>query len=323
MPPRNLGSLRRTRIYDGQEFVAVEPGLAIQLFTTAALEEAARAVADVLEAYLAFVPPGSIRGTFHVGGDEYDSGFVPYGRAEHDRLMAELCSFVTEPDDEIFDFVLCGTEDGQASQYGFRFRGTTVSDPIGYPDDSSLVRLELPWDLLDRIEVTALLDFVRAVADRFPWFTGHVGLSFINTVAYETVARDEIPKLVPRFLGFDTAYDWMRVHMRGKVPPPHWVHLLDDAAIDRLGGAPALRTALSECEVTDLPGGALVRAAKYPPVGDVNRKALDLGQVPRLAQVFAPILYDVPRELGLGKEEVGQAYLERFDGRPAMPWDNG
>lgn len=322
MPPKNLESLRRTSIRFKQECTAVQPGLAVLLYTTAELDRATTAAADILEAYLTFVPDGSIKAIYHIGENEYSSGFVPFDAAARNQLLYDLRRGPVLIDEDGYDFVLSATMDGQAGQYGCRFRGTTIPDPDDFPDETSLIRLEFPWDYLDTVDVDIFVGFVKDVAELYPFCTGHAGMSFINTIVYEPAARAEIAKIVPRFLGFDCAYDWTYVYMRGKVPPAHWIQLLDLVTVERLGGENRLKQALQGCEIHDLSQGLLVRGAKYPPVGDVNRLALDIGLLPAVAKVLAPVRYDEPNELGLGSDTAGKAYLRRFDERKSRDWNN-
>lgn len=323
MPPSDLDKFTRTALRDGQPCNAVTPGLAIVLYTDAELSTATAAAADVLEAYLAFVPSGSIAATFAFGDDEYSDGLVAFDQRRRLQLVHDLRNGPPMVDDDGWDFVLMGSLDGQASGHGVRFRGTTVPDPEDFPNETSMLRLELPWNLLDTVDVDTVVGFVHDVARAFPFCTGHAGLSFVNTVVFEPQARAEIAKLQPRLLGFDCAYDWMYVYMGGHVAPAHWIQLLDPRGIEGLGGREALATALPDCRLTDLPNGLAIRAAKFPPVGDVNRKAPDLGRLPALAKALAPLAYDEPGEVGLGDESRGQAYLERFDALASGPWDNG
>lgn len=331
MPPKNLQGFTRKAFYSGEELDAVGPGLAIVLYTDVELPVATAAAADVLEAYLSFVKADAIAAMFAFGDDEYSDGLVPFDARRRMQLLHDLRNGPPMVDDDGYDFVLSGTPDGQAGDYGVRFRGTTVPDPDDYPDETSLLRLELPWNLLDEVEVGVLVEFVQRVANLFPFCAGHVGLSFINTVVFEAQARGEIAKMVPRLLGLDCAYDWMYMFMRGKAPPAHWIQLLDAQAIEALGGRDTIAERLPECELGDVDhgrwqgrgSGLSIRAAEFPPVGDVNRKAPDIGRLPALAELLKPIAYDDPAEVGLGDETRGEAYLKRFDGVPSGPWNNG
>lgn len=322
MPPANLDIFARDALREGQACKAVVPGLAIVLYTDAELSIATAAAADVLEAYLNFVPPGAIAATYAFGDDEYSDGLVPFDQRRRLQLLHDLRNGPPMIDDDGYDFVLFGTLDGQASGHGVRFRGTTVPDPDDFPNETSMLRLELPWNVLETVELETFVEFVHAVARAFPFCTGHAGLSFVNTVVFEAPAREEIAKLQPRLLGFDCAYDWMYVYMGGHVAPAHWIQLLDPRAIEGLGGRNALVEGLAECVCTDLQNGLAIRAARYPPVGDVNRKALDIGRLPALARALAPMAYSEAGEVGLGDEQRGQAYLERFNKLTSRPWDN-
>ncbi|QSQ22078.1 DUF3396 domain-containing protein [Pyxidicoccus parkwayensis] len=324
MTRRDLNFLAKTRTYDGEEVVVVRPGIALLLYTAAPLPAANAATADVLDAYLRFIPEGAIATTYVTTDDEYaPGGWEPFDRSRRTQLVNELRTMQVTEDVEGFGFVLSSTADGQAGQFGARFRGTNFTEPI-YPNETSFLRLEFPWDFLNTMEESAFLQFMKEAAELFPFSTGHVGMSFIHTISYEVEAREEIQKLLPRFLGFDPAYDWAKNWMRGRVLTAHWINLLDDATTEALGGEEKLRSALEGCEVQRLRRGLWIRGARHPPVGDVNRGASDLGLLPLVAKVLKPRYFERtgPMHLGLPDETAGQAWLERFDHRPLQNWDN-
>jgi hypothetical protein len=322
MPSADLDAFSRTTLRNGKPCTTVTPGLAVVLYTDVALSTATAAAADVLEAYLDFVPAHALAATFVFGDDAHGDALLPFDAQRRQQLLHDLRDGPPCVDDEGWDFVLTGALDGQASGHGVRFRGTTVPDPEDYPDETSLLRLELPWNLLDTVDVEAVVDFIHRVARLFPFCTGHAGFSFHNTVVFEAQARAEVATLVPQLLGFDSAYDWMSVYMGGHAAPAHWVQLLDTRSVERLGGRARLAAALPKCRLTDLPNGLMIRAAKLPPVGDTTRGAADLGRLPALARALAPLAYDDPSEVGLGDEAAGNAYLRRFDSLEPGAWNN-
>ncbi|HEX5745799.1 MAG TPA: type VI immunity family protein [Archangium sp.] len=324
MTRRELSFLAKTRAYDGDEVVVVRPGMALLLYTAAPLPAANAATADVLESYLRFIPEGAIATTYVTSEDEYvQGGWEPFDLGRRTHLLNDLRTMPVTEDIEGYGFVLSSSSDGQAGQFGARYRGSTLAEPI-FPNETSLLRLEFPWDFLNTVEDSVFLAFIREAAELFPFSTGHAGMSFIYTISYEVEAREEIQKLVPRFLGFDPAYDWVKNWMRGRVLTAHWLNLLDNETAEALGGEEKLRSALEGCEVQRLRNGLLIRGARHPPVGDVNRGAGDLGLLPLVAKVLRPRRFEhsAPLHLGLPDEAAGQAWLERFDLRPALAWDN-
>ena len=341
MPPANLEMLSRTLSHDGQEVTILKPGMALRLYSSADLPAVMRATADVLREYFDFIPPSSIAAIYRQGPDEYTPGhWVRFDAGERNRLFTELSSASTSPEDEGYGFVLSATPDGQAGNYGVRFGGIDFTaaeqdedeededneeeedDDQGDENETSVLRLEFPWNLLDKLPVESLISFIERAGKLFPFSSGHAGLSFNHTVSYVPEARDEVDKLAPRFLGFDTAHPSMQHELRRKTAPAHWLNLLGGDLVQALGGEETLRSKLEGPEVRRLGDGLLIRGAKFPPVGDVNRGAPDIGRLPVVARAIKPVRLDKGLFAGLRDAERGQAWLERFDNLKAQDWDN-
>ena len=206
---------------------------------------------------------------------------------------------------------------------GVSFAGASLALRQDYENITSVLRLELPWNLLDTVDVERLVEFFARTAATFPFCVGHAGMSFIHTISYVPEAREEIYKLWRRFLGFDSAHDAARLVMRKKSPPAHWLNLVDDERMKALGGEEKLRSELEGCVVTRLGAGLLIRAAKFPPVVDVNRQGLDIGRLPTVARALQPIRFVEGLFAGLQDADAGKDWLERFDQLDSSDWDNG
>lgn len=326
MPPNNLEKLTRVRTFEGEDIVVLRPGIALTMYSDAEFATVMTAAADVLQAYLDFVPTGAIVASYVPPSGEYaPDSFVPFTLPIRRNLLNQLRTGPPSADDEGYGFELTSTSDGQAGDYGVSLGAINfaVSEEGDASNETSLLRLELPWNLLNNLDVSALVDFFQQASRLFPFCSGNAGMSFNYTVGYTTAARDEMQRLLPRFLGFDPAYSTAQLEMRGKSPPAHWLNLLDSNLVAALGGEERLRFELSECEVGSIDGGLLIRAAKYPPVIDVNRQGHDIGLLPVVARVLRPIRFNEAAFTGLSDMEYGQAWLERFDSLAPRDWDNG
>lgn len=323
MPPIDHKKFSRTLSYDGRDVVILRPGIALVLYSHAELPAVMQATANVLLAYLDFVPPDAIAAKYEDGPDEYTPGrWIAFNPATRAALLAELRSGAVSPEDEGYGFVLIAKSDGQAGRYGVKFGGINFAANEDEENETSILRLEFPSNLLDTVDVTSFLDFVVRAAALFPFCCGHAGFSFIYTLAFVPEAREEIDKLLPRFLGFDTGHTSMQLDMRGKSPPAHWLNLLDLDLVRAVGGEEKLRLELDGCEIKHLGSGVLIRAAKFPSVVDVNRGGLDIGRLPVVAWVLKPIRFDEGLFVGLNDADSGQAWLERFDKLAPRDWDN-
>lgn len=325
MQATDLESVSRTLLYDGRKVVILRPCIAVVLFSHADFTTLMTATADVLLTYLDFIPPGSIHSQFEPGpdDDEYTPGtWVAFDSAKRLRLISELRNRPLSQDNRAYSFLLSATPDGQAGDYGVNFLGMNFDLVEGYDDATSVLRLELPWNLLATVTVDALVNFIERASALFPFCCGHAGMSFIQPATFVPEAREEIHKLLPRFIGLDCAHSSIRLRMRGKTPPPHWLTILDDHLIGMLGGEQKLRLALDGCDINRLQDGLLIRAAKFPPVGDVNRGALDIGRMPVVASALKPIRFDEALFVGLKDADSGQAWIDRFNNLAPREWDN-
>jgi len=326
-------ALTKTRSYEGEHVVVLRPSIVLTLYSAAPLGDVMIASADVLEAYLDFVPPDAIVSRYAPPSDEYSpDGFDPFGTGERAQLLQELRSG-TPPapdadddfaDDSGYGFELAATLDGAAGHFGARL-GAIAFDPDNEDDDTatSLLQLHWPADWLEQHEVDALVDFVAQAANQFPFCTGNAGMSFSYTVGYTSAAREEMQALLPRYLGFDPAYGSTQLVIRDKTTPAHWINLIDAKLLAELGGKLQLESALAGCELRDLAqGGLLIRGAKLPPVADVNRLAPDVGLLPVVANALKPTRFDDASETGLVDAQAAADWLERFDALPVGPFDN-
>jgi hypothetical protein len=332
VPPSDLEKLTRTTSYDGKDVVVMRPGLGLVLYSMADLGAVMAATAKVLLAYLDFIPPGAIAASYHPGPNEYTPGrWVAFDVAERARLLGDLQSGGGAPEDDGYGIVLSPTADGQAGNYGFTFGGSDIapkSDETGdsredEENETSFLRLELPWNSPATMPVTELIDFIERAAALFPFCAGNAGMRFLYTISRASEARHAIDALLPRFLGFDCSGPGGLLEMGGKTPPADWINLLDWNLVNAIGGEEKLRSELEGCETRRLENGLLIRAAKFPPVVDVNRGGLDIGCLPIVARAIKPIRFDVGLFTGLPDAERGQEWLERFDDLAPGDWNNG
>lgn len=316
--------LTRTRAFGSESLVIVRPAVALVMYSYDNLARVMAAAADVVEAYLGFVPAGVIVASYEPPLDEHSpDGYVPFDAPAARGLLGQLR--VGPPaldEDEGYGFELSATSDGQAGGYGVSFGGIDLANADDADSETSMLQLDVPWPLPEAMNAEALVDFFERVANLFPFCAGNAGLSFNHTVGYTTPAWDEAQKLLPRFLGFDATFGSPQLAMRGKSPGAHWLNFLGAELVDALGGEERLRAQLSGCELRKVRDGLLVRAARLPPVVDVNRGGPDVGRLPVVSRTLRPVRFDSARFSPLPSHERARAWLRRFDERPAGDWDN-
>lgn len=324
MPTSNLDALTRRFKRDGTELVIVRPVLALTLYSIAPLPAVMSAAADVLESYLGFVPEGSVASLFDDTGDESaPAELLPFDADAQRELLDRLRAGPDLDDDENQGFSLFGTADGQAGEHGFHFAGIDREQVDEADDDTSMLRLELPWDLPAQGGADAVVAFIAQAAGVFPFCCGNAGLSFSYAAVATEQAIDTLQKLLPRYAGFDSMYGAAYLKMRDKSPPAHWINLLDGHLVEALGGKKVLRSVLAGCQLQGVGKGLMVRAARVPPVVDVNWQGTDIGRLPDVARAILPVRLDAGMFTPMGNEERGLAWLARFDALTSGDWNNG
>jgi hypothetical protein len=279
------------------------------------------AAANVLESYLGFVPPGAVASQFDDSEDEAEMRVFD---ADAQRELLHRLRAGPDPDDDENQGVsLFGAADGQADDHGFHFAGIDVEQLPPGDKDTSMLRLELPWNLPAQKGADAVVAFFARVAGLFPFCCGNAGLSFSYSAIATGEAIDALQKLLPRYAGFDSMFGAAYLKMRDKSPPAHWINLLDGHLVAALGGEKVLRSALASCQLQGVGKGLMVRAARVPPVVDVNRQSTDIGRLPDVARAILPVRLDAGMFTPMGNEERGLAWLARFDALTSGDWNNG
>ena len=162
--------------------------------------------------------------------------------------------------------------------------------------------------------VTQIVEWVVSVAEITPFETGQFGYCFNQLQRTWTSEADEfIGRMAMRFRGFDILEPQMAREARGLVPNCSWLTLLGDGVVEKLGGERAIHSAVSPAvTLRRIRGGLLLVAGELPPVGDVNRRALDLGPVKEVARVTKPARV-TKRVLFYGAEAFRHNWVNRFD----------
>jgi hypothetical protein len=299
----------KARAFD-TEFLIVRPGLSLALYSEVPLPALGPAVADVLEQYLAFVPPKSLE-TYYAANGTYKklTPRVMTSTLKTLRAVPKGYSF--------FEFHFGQGPEGGVGLYAAHFVGTLLADPKRYPLETNLLTLEFPADQLERAPEADFIGFVARAAETFPYVSGNAGYAFQHPQTFSSEARKAIGALMPRYLGFDPSYPHCRDEMRGHSPSADWINLIGPTLVDQLGGAATVRAALpAAVEVRPAGAGLLIRGATRPPVGDVNRGAKDIEFLPDVARLLRPVRFEIS---GFQAAVDAAAWLARFDSLPSVP----
>jgi hypothetical protein len=292
------------------EFVIVRPGVSLDLYSAVPLAALGPAVADVLEQYLALIPPKSLE-TYYAPNGTYKK-LTPRVMTTTLKTLRAVPKGYT-----FFEFHFGQGPEGGVGLYAAHFIGTALADAKRYPLETNILTLEFPWNVLEQVPAEKYLAFVVRAAETIPYVSGNAGYAFQRPQTFSSESRKAIGRLMPRYLGFDPSYANCRDHMRGRSPTAHWVNLIGTPLVDALGGAEAVRAALpAAVEVRPAGAGLLIQGAARPPVGDVNRGAPDIEYLPDVARVLRPVRFEIT---GFQSEVDPQAWLARFDGLASIP----
>ncbi|MBK9259438.1 MAG: DUF3396 domain-containing protein [Polyangiaceae bacterium] len=234
-------------------------------------------------------------------------------------LFFRACAATQEVAEQDIDYTNVDLGSGallaSAGPYGFHINGGNLSNTAIRPDNTNVIYHELPHNEIQRMGASRVVDWAVSVAELYPFETGQLGYSFNQLQrTWTTEADDFVGKVAMRFLGFDILEPDLARVARGKVPNCSWLNFLGDRIVMKLGGESLVRAAVSDAvTVRRIAGGLMLVAGQLPPVGDVNRHALDLGPVREVARLTRPLRPE-KKVLFYGTEEFRNGWVHRFDG---------
>jgi len=289
----------------GKTYVVVRPGLGLAMYYGQPLHEIVPAVDRMAHAYLDFIPKGSITA---LGGANAWGAFTP---ARFQRQLKQLASkAVVYTNIDLASDALLASE----GPYGWHLDGGNLSNVEVRPNNTNVCFHEFPHDEIERVGVAQIVEWVESVAEITPFETGQFGYSFNKLQRTWTSEADAfVGRMAMRFRGFDILGSQIARETRGLVPNCSWLTLLGDGIVEKLGGEGAIHSAVSPAvTLRQIRGGLLLVAGELPPVGDVNRRALDLGPLKEVARVTKPARV-AKRVLFYGTEAFRHNWVNRFD----------
>lgn len=312
-PTINWESL--TRFHDGElgRSIFVRPGMSLALYTSMPLSEVGPFVANAIEVFIAAIPAGSLRS--YLANNGYHK---PLTATKIKKDLRELRAV----DASYKGYRLEYSEglEGDVGLFAVRFDGVIASD--GLSDTAQYLRFDLPENAEQQFGVEPLVDLCCSLAAQFPFFSGNAGFAFKRSGQAETYESREINAMLVRYLGFEGGYGRQRWHMRNHTPRPNWLSFLGSDLLFQLGGIAKLQNQLPNCQFRQVGDGWVIRAAKYPIIGDVNRQALDIGCLPDVALTLKSTRVCIT-EMGEDQEIFdAEKWLAAFDDRSPTPWNN-
>lgn len=308
----DLTTLKRHLPKKGKEEDSVWPSLTLMLYSDVALPKFGPYAGAVLRRYISAIPEGVLRSTLI----RDDVGpFTPQ------RAAADLKKLDKPPKGtDVLSLIYSSSENGQPGDYGCYVKLLDLDDEdlVG-PKETNVIKFEFPWTMAEGEAVEEVVELLAGLVDSVPYVSATAGFGFSFWRA-DRFAGNQIVAMLPRYIGFDHS-DPQCNNMRGRTPSAAWLTFLSTPIVEQLGGRDSI-TQLREVTTRDLKNGVMLRAAKYPMVGDVNHGATDLGRLPDLAAWMKPLRYRASSLCGATVEMDVDAWLRRFDERPSGPWNN-
>ena len=205
-----------------------------------------------------------------------------------------------------------GVEPGPG--YSIHLKATGFTEPDLYPAETNLLTLEFPPDILDKKGTQPFIDFLVVCANRHKFHFAIAGYAFQHSVmTLVGEAQREIAKLALRYVGFDISYHHIRDELRGHVHNVGWLNFLGSSLGKKLGGAAKLQAQVPRGgSFTELKHGVLIAVSDTPPVGDLDKKALDIQPLKDFAAVVKPVRIEVDY-LGSDDDDFAKRWLSRLD----------
>jgi hypothetical protein len=283
------------------------------VYFAAHVHEIAGQLAEGLERYVEFVGLDTLKSYAAKSGI-----WKPMSKRQLDRDLKHLRNF---PDDHVGMRILYDAgEGGEPGGFGVSI-ASEIYDEV-FPKQATLMRLDWPPQGLVERGIDELIDFVATTCQMEYVQSAHVGLTFKTTPGSHGHAKPTILAMLARYYGFSPCEFCLYYRMRDHTLTAHWLNYLSDEMAAALGGPDKIVEALGECEVRKLPTGVLIRGAKLPPIGDINRKAPDLGALPEVARLLKPTRVDITKTYLQAGDFDAVGWIERMDDLYTRSWDN-
>lgn len=310
---KRIGDLRDTESSSGvdweQSSRGTRPALCVFCYLDGDLHDNAPTFADVLERYVDCVGVGVLRS--YVARSGYPE------KLTEKVVRRDLAHLRALPKKHMGIHVQYDSSVGQnpPGTFGIKIDDTKRDPELWGSTEAGVVRIDFPFRWLEQYEVEPFVDFVAGLVALPCVGSANAGFTFKRTSHSEN-SSEWVHDRLHRLLGFDPCDDdFTSKQMGGRSPTAHWVNYIDNERARKVGGPDAIAAALPTCDVRRLSTGVLVRGAKRPPIGDLVDGAKDLGCLPAVARLLAPIRADE-------SEASTTQGLARLDDLEIRSWDN-
>lgn len=310
-----LETLTIVERYQGEKRVLVRPGVSAVLYSDVSTPRMASSVADAVAEYLAFIKPATLQ-TF-LGNNGYHK---PLSDRQIAKDLKILRNMPADYEDYRLRYSDSATGDAGTHEIYFESYLDSRNEKKKGPETNPF-RMEFPFDVLDQAGVEEFIAFLIRIAEMLPFQSGNAGYAFQRDMTHERDAALAVVRLLPRYHGFDPSYAHASLRMKDRTPSAHWINLLNRKMVAKLGGVKAVKAALPAADIREFETGVLIRSAKTPPIGDVNRRSPDIGCLPDTARLLRPLRVELAG-LGLPRTTFdAMAWLARFDTMESKDWN--
>jgi Protein of unknown function (DUF3396) len=294
----------------GGDFCVCRPVIAVNFYFAKDTSEIGPALANAIEHYLALIPRDELKCAKLANGDD-----GPLSSRILQRDLKKLRGSNTS----LFEIRYHSGKPANIGPFGI----VIISDCLepDLPTFTNILRFEFSPEMENESGYPTLVRFMADIAAILPFQSGFAGYALAYLDGFQNRAYDFLPGILTRYIGIDPGYTTSYSFMRGATPDAHWITLLSDGILESLGGRNALAKACPKTEIVKMPNGVLIRAAKEPPIGDVNRGAKDIGRMPDIAKFMQSSRVRIPHMFN--DDFNSEQWLSRFDERTSTEWDNG
>jgi Protein of unknown function (DUF3396) len=313
--PSRYANLQSLRVLSGSGGCLALPTISLFLYSEQGVHELGPRAAAAIEHYVQRVGAQTLTTVAGNNGELRD-----YSPRRLSRDLKQLRAF---PADLGAAWVEYDSDpEGWAGEHGLYLYATDFRRYDHERSSCNLLRVDFAVHQMAARGVEALVQDCMTLAELFGFETGNAGLTLKRTSWTSGDATAGVNRLLPRYLGLDPCYASVKDTMRGHSAWCHWINLLGPRLAAGLGGAEGIAARIPQAQTRALTGGGvMIRNSLWPPLGDSNRQAPDVGTMPACASLLEPVVVPIS---GLGSPHFDvQAWLERFKTVPVGAWEAG
>ncbi|PLP58052.1 hypothetical protein CYK37_17765 [Mesorhizobium loti] len=307
----------KSDLYNGG-IIAI-PAIKLSMYFPGLISSHGKSVLEIIDKYLSSIRRGAITIKFDDSEIEEnypdDSGEIKRVSLDFEEIREELLPERLS-EQEMFSLWLWGDSDTQPNGYGLTLVGSDHMEQ-DFPNWLNYISIDWPIDFVTS-NLDDFLPRLESYVSSLNCQSAVCGIGYNVSPGLSQVIRADLDRRLLRYLALDPCYDALNFELGGSLPYPTWLTFIGDELLDS-NLRHNLRTNYNPRE---LRGGMLIRSSMFPPLGDINRQAPDIGRLPSLARTLAPITVDQD-VYGQGmSEKIVERWIERFTTLEDRQWDN-